>query len=218
MSFEFTTFQRIMLTDFVRYLLYGIIAFGGILALAGLPEFLSGTVESGVLAVEFAHRILPLSLLVSTLFTVGIRTRYLEIMAFNTAGISLVQVTWPLLIPAVLGFTLSLMVYLWGEPSVAEPATIFGGTSFQVQNAVAQSSLSIVAVLIGIVVASGSRRPKVSSRFITAGVLMVAYYVVDATARALGKHTFLPIELAIWVSVVLAGVPSGFVWLRGGWR
>ena len=218
MSLQLTAFHRVMLFDFCRYFVLGSIALGSVLLVASLGELMDGAVHFGAYTLEIVYRIVPMALLVAALFTVGIRSRYFEVMALNSAGYSLAQVTWPLLIPAVVGFAVILAVVHLGSGQSVGNRAIAGGGGEGVGGALAHAMLSVVAVLGGIVAAAGNRRPHVSSGFLSAAVLLVMYYLLDAVVVALGKHSGLPSVLVTWLPIALAGIPATALWLRGGWR
>lgn len=210
----YTAFHRRLLVDFCRYLLLAVAVLGSVLALFGLPALL---VDPGAIpgyAAAVLQRVLPLALLVAALFSVGIRSRYLEITALNAAGVPLAQATWPVLLPAAVAALVSFALAEAGFSANAAPGGVAELRIGAAQHA-AHALVDFVAVLWGVIVAAGRRRAVIHSRFLAGGVLLLAYYVIDATTQAFGRHGGLAPWLVAWLPVSVTGIPAAVIWTRG---
>ena len=160
--------------------------------------------------------VLPLSLLVATLFTVGPRAHFKELNALTSAGFSMFQITWPLFAVAAVAALYSWLMILGGG-SLTGPASVTAGevqTSFHA--GLAFPAANIFGVAAGIILASSPNRKSMYSGFLAAFFVVVAYRVVDATIQILGRHGVLPPVVAGWLGTVLAAGVLWWMWKRAG--
>lgn len=158
--------------------------------------------------------VLPLSLLVATLFTVAPRAHFKELTALAAAGYSMLQIMWPLL-----GVAAAVMVYsaavrwvgipLGGPPSVTQAELT---TAFHAD--LAYPMINVFAVLAGIILASRPRRKSVYSGFLSAFFLVVGFSVVSTGAQLMGRHGALPPVVAGWLGSGLGAATLWFMWHR----
>jgi len=110
-----TTFLRILLTT----VLCALVLFTLVDLLDHIGSFLDNEATLGMMGRYYLYRapwiidvVLPIAMLMATLFTVGSMARYNELTALFAAGRSLLQVTRPLLAMAVLA---SIFSFAWSE-------------------------------------------------------------------------------------------------------
>lgn len=115
--------HRLLLRTFLRYLLYALAGSLILFTLVDLLEHMGGLVDNNATAGEVLRYylykaawivdiVLPISMLMATLFSVGQMARYLELTALFAAGWSLLKVTRPLVVLAVV---VSLLSLAWRE-------------------------------------------------------------------------------------------------------
>ena len=111
--------HRQLLATFVRYLVYALAGALILFTLVDLLEHLGSLVDNSATASEILRYylykaawtidiVLPISMLMATLFSVGQMARYLELTALFAAGWSLLKVARPLVVLAVAVSALSL--------------------------------------------------------------------------------------------------------------
>lgn len=107
--------HRYLMTSFLRNLGYTMVGALVLFTLMDLMDHMGSFVDNsatGSMVLRYylfksawiVDTVLPIAVLMATLFTVGTMARYLELTALFTAGMSLLQVTRPLILLA-LGFT-----------------------------------------------------------------------------------------------------------------
>jgi hypothetical protein len=186
LKFKFTRYQRVMLTDYCRYFVFGFAVFSAVLVVATLAEIFEGDIYWASYVAGLILRVVPASLLVAALFTIGIRKRNGEIVALYFAGYSLSQITWPLLVPATFSFILLFLLHQLHSFAEAGGGGIYpGDESARVYLSVAHSMICFIAILVGIVAAAGVGPGELSSRFLVSSIIIVVYYLFDALIRAL---------------------------------
>ena len=115
--------HRLLLRTFLRYLLYALAGSLILFTLVDLLEHMGGLVDNNATGGEIVRYylykaawildiVLPISMLMATLFSVGQMARYLELTALFAAGWSLLKVTRPLVVLAVV---VSLLSLAWRE-------------------------------------------------------------------------------------------------------
>jgi lipopolysaccharide export system permease protein len=111
--------HRLLLRTFLRYLLYAMVGALILFTLVDLLEHMGSIVDNAATTDEVLRYylykaawivdiVLPIAMLMATLFSVGQMARYLELTALFAAGWSLLKVTRPLIVLAVVVSTLSL--------------------------------------------------------------------------------------------------------------
>ncbi len=206
-----TIFQHRLLKNFLENLVRSLAVFFVVWAVFVFPENISdlwGPGESagemlssaGVLVLTILDSILPLALLVATLFTIGPLARYQELTALTATGVSMLHIVRPLLTVAVVATLFSWTLRLYGLPitadsmsmpsSAAEKTALHANLAFPLVN--------LFAVLTGIILAASPRRKSIYSGFGWALAMLFLFHVVNATAHALGRHGMIPPELAGW--------------------
>lgn len=115
--------HRRLLATFLRYLVYGLTGALVLFTLVDLLEHMGSLVDNSATTSEVLRYylykaawivdiVLPISMLMATLFSVGQMARYLELTALFAAGWSLMRVTRPLV---VLAGVVSLLSLGWRE-------------------------------------------------------------------------------------------------------
>jgi len=115
--------HRLILGTFLRYLVYALVGALILFTLVDLLDHLGSLIDNQATPPQIARYylfkaawildlVLPVSLLMATLFTVGSMARYLELTALFASGLSLLQVARSILVAAVL-FTIGSL--LWAE-------------------------------------------------------------------------------------------------------
>jgi lipopolysaccharide export system permease protein len=124
--------HRHLLRTFLRYLAYALAGALVLFTLIDLLDHMGSLVDNAATAGETARYylykaawtvdiVLPISMLMATLFAVGQMARYLELTALFTAGWSLLKVTRPLVVTAVLvsGLSLAWREYVLPRANIA---------------------------------------------------------------------------------------------------
>ncbi len=172
--------------------------------------------------------ILPLALLLATLFTMGTSARNYELMALSSAGWSLLQTTWPLLLAGALGMGFSALLRLLGLGMPTDLIIALGsepasGSIFNALTVAEQSILqadhalpliNVLAVLTGIVLASKPGHRSVYGQGGRALFLLLSYFLITKTMVVLGGYQVLPPIVAGWSGVVFYGVAITAMWKR----
>ncbi|MBK8164572.1 MAG: LptF/LptG family permease [bacterium] len=170
--------------------------------------------------------VLPLALLLGTLFTVGDLARYQELTALEAAGWSRLRILSPLLLVAILATLLLASMQL--ADLVAPPGThgpqshgaraaeapIAAAALTELHARLAHPLLGFLSVAVAIPLASTRRRVTVYSNFGMAMLVLLMYYIATATLHALGRHGGLPPALAGWLGPALLGAATLLLWLR----
>lgn len=170
----------------------------------------------GVFFLGLLESVMPLSLLVATLFTVGPRAHFKELTALTSAGFSMFQIMWPLFAVAAVAAAYSVVLQWAGVPMGGPQSS----TPVQVQTAfhanLAYPAANFFGVAAGIILSSSPTRKSVYSGFLPAFFVVVAYSVVNTAAQVLGRHGFLPPVLAGWLGTVVAAGALWAMWRRAG--
>lgn len=115
--------DRLLLGTFLRYLLYTLFGSLILFVLVDVFEHLGSLLDNHATAWQILRYytykgawildlVLPIALLLATLFTVGTMARYLELTALYAAGLSLLQVTRALL---AAGLVFTVVSFVWHE-------------------------------------------------------------------------------------------------------
>jgi lipopolysaccharide export LptBFGC system permease protein LptF len=179
--------------------------------LRGLPVQLGGWFLAAVL-----DAVLPLSLLVATLFTVGPRAHFKELNALTSAGFSMFQITWPLFAVAGAAAAYSWLLILGGVSLTGPPAVTPGEIQTSFHAGLAFPAANVFGVAAGIILASSPNRKSIYSGFLPAFFVVVAYRVVDGAVQIFGRHGVLPPVVAGWLGTVLAAGVLWWMWKRAG--
>lgn len=115
--------ERLILGSFLRYLLYTLAGSFILFTLVDLFDHLGSLLDNqataGMILRYYLYKgawivdlVLPVAVLMATLFTVGSMARYLELTALSAAGLSLLRIARPLLIA---GLVLTAASLAWRE-------------------------------------------------------------------------------------------------------
>ncbi len=220
------TFHRRLTISFLQNLVRSVLVLMTVMAMIRLPEISGSAAEpfssfasvmSAVLSFfDILLFVLPLSLLIATLFTVGFLARDHELTALRAAGWSMFQIMWPVILIGVVAALASGAQYFaelprpFSMPSGAAEKTAFhAGLSYPFVN--------LLAVYLGIGLAAAPRNKSRFVGFLHAGMWLMAYYVVSATANALGRHGGLPPMMAGWMATVFIAGVAGVLWWKSEW-
>ena len=202
------TFHRRLTISFLQNLVRSVLVLMIVMAMIRLPSVLW--------LFDTLLFVLPLSLLIATLFTVGFLARDHELTALRAAGWSMFQITWPVILIGVAATLVSWTQYLaelpkpLSMPSGAVEKTAFhAGLSYPLAN--------LLAVFLGIGLAASPRNKSRFVGFLRAGMWLMAYYVVSATANALGRHGGLSPLMAGWMATVFIAGVAGVLWWKAKW-
>jgi lipopolysaccharide export system permease protein len=116
-------YDRLLLSTFLEYLAYTLAGSLVVFVLCDVFEHLGSLLDNQATAWQIARYytykaawildlVLPVALLLATLFTVGSMARYLELTALHASGLSLLQVTRSLI---AAGFVFMLASFAWHE-------------------------------------------------------------------------------------------------------
>lgn len=210
-------YHKLLLHDFLVNLSRAVVLFMAVFFLFGLMVT-DGRGEplpfGGWFLLGLLDSVLPLSLLVATLFTVGPRAHFRELTALTAAGFSMFQIMWPLFAVAATAAAYSLVLNLagatlGGPPNVTDPeirTAFHAGLAFPAAN--------LFGVVAGIILASRPKRKSMSSGYLTAVFVVLAYRVVDAVIQIFGRHGKLPPVVAGWLGTILAAAVLWLMWRR----
>jgi len=115
--------DRYIVKEFMRAVLYSLFAFVFIFCIVDLFEKLSGFIDKKASIIAIAKYyfyqlpsiivlVLPVAVLLSLFFTLGIMVRRNELVAIKSAGVSVNRILFPLF---VIGFLLSIAIFGLGE-------------------------------------------------------------------------------------------------------
>lgn len=115
--------ERMVLSTFVRYLLYTLVGSFMLFTLVDLFDHLGSLIDNhatGSMVLRYylykgawiIDQVLPIAALMATLFTVGSLARYRELTALSTCGLSLLRIARPLLVS---GLVLVVAALAWRE-------------------------------------------------------------------------------------------------------
>jgi lipopolysaccharide export system permease protein len=125
-------FQRLLLKSFLLNLARSTAVLGLVIAGLAFPDISAnwpGTAAPSLEVVSYVlvqlivvlDKILPMALLVATLFTVGPLARYQELTALSSAGWSLLRIMRPLVLVALVAVVYSAGVRIFGVVSAVDP-------------------------------------------------------------------------------------------------
>ena len=212
-------YHELLLKQFLVNLGRAVLLFSSVMLLFALPgawERLGGTPwpQTGFFVLALLDAVLPLSLLVATLFTVGPRAHFKELAGLTASGYSMIQILWPLLAVAAAAMIYSLAIRwadvpLGGPPDLTETAR---QTTFWAKWA--YPAIHLFAVMAGIILASSPTRKSVYGGFLPALGWVIGFMVVDVGAQIMGRHEILPPVVAGWLGPVLGAVTLAVMWRR----
>ncbi len=121
-------YDRLLLGTFLRYLVYTLIGSLVLFVLVDVFDHLGSLLDNHATAWQIARYytykaawildlVLPIALLLATLFTVGSMARYLELTALYASGLSLLQITRSLV---AAGLVFTLLSLVWHEEVLPE--------------------------------------------------------------------------------------------------
>jgi lipopolysaccharide export system permease protein len=116
-------YDRLILIPFLTYLAYTLVGSLILFILVDVFDHLGSLLDNHATVWQIVRyytfkgawvldQVLPISLLLATLFTVGSMARYLELTALYASGLSLLQITRSLL---AAGFVFTLVSFVWHE-------------------------------------------------------------------------------------------------------
>ncbi len=234
-----TVFHQEQLKIFVRNLLRALAVLFALQLLLFLPDlmehllgFNSPLLNDFIIILQFVLAlldfILPLALLLATLFTMGSSARNYELMALSSAGWSLFQTTWPLLLVGVLAMGFSSLLRILG---LSMPPDLIislgsGSASHSISNdlTAAENSIliadhalplvNVLSVMTGIVLASKPGHRSVYGQGGRALFILLSYFLITKTMVVLGGYQVLPPIVAGWSGVVFYGIAITAMWKR----
>ncbi len=202
------TFHRRLTISFLQNLVRSVLVLMIVMAMIRLPEI--------QWFFDIFLFVLPLSLLLATLFTVGFLARDHELTALRAAGWSMFQITWPVISIGVVASLVSWAQYLADLPKpLSMPSDAAGITAFHA--GLSYPLVNLLAVYLGIGLAASPRNKSRFVGFLRAGMWLMAYYIVAATANALGHHGGLPPLMAGWLATVFIAGVAGILWWKAEW-
>lgn len=235
---DMNVFHRQLIRTHLRNLGFAFAALMLVVIVSGLPALLDETpsdpppanaVEvAGVVLASAFNTVLPLALLVATLFTVGELARYQELTALGAAGWSMLKILRPVIYVALMATLISGALQFLGaaKPPGSSLSSISTSRSARGPQTAAELAeqhasrtyplMNLFAVLTAIPLASSRRRQTVYSGFGSAIAVWFAYYAVTATTLALGRNGGLPPLLAAWIGPALFAVGIRILWHRAG--
>lgn len=208
-----TAFHAQLIKNFLKNLSRAVLVFMVFVLSLHLPEQVPGLGAFFLLCLTVFGLVLPSAFLVAALFTVGDLAHNHELMALKAAGWSLLRIMWPLILVAAASIPLTAALpgagsesQLSAQPSAAAQTAAHAERVFPLTN--------LLAVIIGIALASTPRRKSTFVGFMGAAVVFGAYFVATATAHAFGRHGGLPPVVAGWIAPVLFGGMAVLMWHR----
>lgn len=159
---------------------------------------------------DLLSNVLPLALMVATLFTVGDLTRYQELTALEAAGWSTLRSLWPLVAVAAAASVAMLVLQIATLPEFR------GDTASRTERHadLARPFLGFFMVLTAIPLASTKRRATIQTGFIAAMMLVTMDYLIMATAQAFGRYGRIPPIAAGWAGPIVALLCFAAIWRR----
>ena len=211
-----TVFHRELTKCFLLNTLRSVLVLMLIVMVSDLSTFgggLSPALRMGLAVFDF---VLPLALLVATLFTVGALAHHNELTALRAAGVSMFQVIQPLVVAGIVAAFISYALRMAGlaaglpvPADAAEQTAVHAGRAYPLAN--------LLAVFVGVTLAGTRRRRSMFVNFGRAVLVLVAFYVVSAVANAMGRHGGLHPMVAGWFSVTVFGSATAVFWWRANW-
>ena len=178
-----------------------------------IPSFEPGLSAFLFLCLSILELVLPSALLVAALFTVGSLARNHELTALKAAGWSMLKILWPVVLVGVVSVPISVVLreaglanHLSEQSNAATQTAVHANRAYPLAN--------LLAVIIGISLAATPRQKSTFVGFIRAALVLGAYYVVSATAGALGRHGGFPPFVAGWFGTGVFACISGVLWWK----
>ncbi len=158
--------------------------------------------------------ILPLTLLLATLFTMGQLARNFELMPLSSAGWSLFQISWPLILVGFFALVFSVLLRILGLNMPPDLAFVPGremGSDVLVD---AFPVVNLLAVLTGIVLAAKPGHRSIYGQGGRALFVLMAYFVFAKTMVVLGGYEVVPPMVAGWLGIGVYFLVIGGLWRR----
>lgn len=197
------------LRNLIRTLLALLVALGSYHALT-LGSFSPGYRE---FFLAILKPVLPMSLLVASLFTVGAVARHNELTALKAAGWPLHRIMGPVLLMGLVSVPVSALLFTPGllsnplvEADAATRTALHADRSWPLVN--------MLAVVLGISFGSTRRPRTMFSGFFLGALSLVGFFVASATAQALGRHGILHPMMAGWLPILLFTGLAWVLWVR----
>lgn len=187
------------------------------------PSFASQQFLSiGKLLLLILDSVLPMSFLVSALFTVSPMVHFNELTGIRASGQSVPTVIWPAMVVSLIGVVFSAIMRLGGLTS--GPGGIAGSEVGAKQTSIALATayhanlafpfLNLLAFLLGVLIASSKVRKQLYGGFISAVLVFILYHIVSSTGLAFGRHGVISPVLAGWSgTIIFSFVLLGF-WFK----
>ncbi len=116
-------YERLVLTSFLQYLIYTLVGSIILFTLVDLFDHMGSLIDNNATPSQILRyyvykgawivdQVLPIAVLMATLFTIGSMARYLELTALYSSGLSLARIGRPLL---VAGLVLTVVALGWRE-------------------------------------------------------------------------------------------------------
>jgi len=212
------SFHRHLLNAMFANLVRAVAVLMVVVVTMGLPEFFAGanrteSLEIAVFLLLVFEFVLPLGVLLAALFSISSIARNHEVTALKAAGWSTARIVAPV---AAVGIAAAVILGILGLIAASNGTFSGGGAAAETANyaRAAYPFSCIIAVAIGIALGVTRRERTRYQGFLSAFVVLVAFYVLSAAANALGKHGWIPPSLAGWsATIVFAGV-AGVLWWR----
>jgi lipopolysaccharide export LptBFGC system permease protein LptF len=219
-----TVFHRHLMVSFVANLSRAILVLMVIVATVGLPAFFGGQMGeyeprgwslTALVAYGFAvfEFVLPLAMLLATLFTVGALARRHELTALRAAGWSLPGIVAPILWVS-LGAVLLSVVLRVAEVSFVQSTASNAAAETARHARLAYPLANVLAAAVGVAIGASRRRRSLYVGFGRAQAVPVVYYIVSALMNALGRHGPVPPAVAGWSATVLFAGLAVILWRR----
>lgn len=212
-------YHAVLLRHFLENLARAVVLFMAVMILFAMmaADWRGETLPfGGFFILSLLEAVLPLSLLVATLFTVGPRAHFKELTALASAGFSMFQIMWPMFAVAAVAAIYSLVLVWSGAPQGGPRSTTPAEIQTAFHASLAFPAANLFGVAAGIILASSPRRKSVYSGFLPAFFVVVAYRFGDAAIQLLGRHGALPPVVAGWLGTVLAAGTLWWMWRRAG--
>jgi lipopolysaccharide export system permease protein len=116
-------YERLVLSTFLRYLIYTLVGSFILFTLVDLFDHMGSLIDNNATLSQIVRyylykgawiidQVLPIAVLMATLFTIGSMARYLELTALYASGLSLARIARPLLIA---GLVITVLALAWRE-------------------------------------------------------------------------------------------------------
>ena len=206
-------FQRLILTLFLKNLARAtvvLLVFAGAVAISvnvDSPLDLTPLVVTKI-CLSLVDSALPLALLLASLFTAGNMTHNGELMALHTVGWSLLRITRPLMVTALVALVFSGILRIVGWSITKEPLAVTAAaksTDFYAR--IAEPFACLLMTATGILLTTSPMRKSRYSGFGWALLIFYLYHLATNTAVSLGRIGELPPLLAgAGINLIFCGV------------